>query len=288
MAILRNKTQGDFTIIQNNILRDPRTSMKGRGFFLTICGLPDNWDFSEEGLAKTMKDGKDSIHSALKELEELGYVKRYARKDSRGRFDSIVEVFPEGNAPKDSEEKKRTDAESNQKEETEPGNNERSDVSKTEGCQDTKHEVFGKLSEDGNGFTVTENPSRKNRHGETAAGKQPQYSTVNTINKSNKEIKECVKVSYTLENQALTKDDYDELVREFGTELVEYQIKRIIGKPYRGMLRKEIIAKWCRETLENNNRKVSGGYYPNLQEKSSQSSGSRYNFDALNKFIRDN
>lgn len=286
MAILRNKTQGDFTIIQNNILKDHRTSIKGRGLFLTLCGLPDNWDFSEEGLAKTMKDGKDSIHSALKELEEQGYVRRYTGKNNRGRFDSIIEVFPEGNAPKNPEDGKRNDAEPEQKKGTGQAKHETSDVSKMEGFQDTKHEESIIPGENESGFTVTENPPREIRHGETAADKQPQYSTVNTINKSSNEIKECVK--YTLGNQSLTSDDYDDLVREFGTELVEYQISRIISKPYRGMLRKEIIAKWCRETIENDNRKVSGGYYPGSQGKSSQSPGTRYDFDALNKFIRDN
>ena len=73
MSILRNRTQGNFTIIQNNIIRDNRTSFKERGFFLTLCSLPDNWSFSEEGLAKTTRDGKDSVHSALVELEKHGY-----------------------------------------------------------------------------------------------------------------------------------------------------------------------------------------------------------------------
>lgn len=77
MSILRNRTQSDFTIIQNTVLRDRRTSLKARGLFSTLCGLPDNWSFSEEGLAKTLKDGKDSVHSALEELGKYGYVKRY-------------------------------------------------------------------------------------------------------------------------------------------------------------------------------------------------------------------
>lgn len=232
MAILRNKTQGDFTIIQNSILRDHRTSMKGRGLFLTLCGLPDDWDFSEDGMAKTMKDGKDAIHSALIELEEQGYTKRYAGKNNHGRFDSIIEIFPEGNGPKGPDDGKKMDAESNQKEEPEPVKNEVSDFSEEEDFQDLKSEDPELTEPDKNGFTVTGNPPREIRHGETATEKQPQYSTVNTINKSSNEIKECVKVKYTLGNQSLTSDDYDDLAREFGTELVEYQISRIISKPY--------------------------------------------------------
>lgn len=216
MAILRNKTQGDFTIIQNNILRDRRTSLKGRGVFTTLCGLLDNWSFSVEGLAKTMNDGKDSVRSGLKEMENLGYLRRIKRKNSRGRYETIVEIFPEGNAPVDP-----TDDYPGNKDSSPEGSDDALERETSDGCDGTE-----------TGFTVTENPPREIRHGETTTEKQPQYSTVNTINKSSNEIKECVKVKYTLGNQSLTSDDYDDLAREFGTELVEYQISRIISKPY--------------------------------------------------------
>lgn len=272
MAILRNKTQGDFTIIQNNILRDRRTSIKCRGLFLTLCGLPDNWSFSEEGLTKTMKDGKDSVHSALKELEELGYLKRYTRKDNLGRFESIIEVFPEGNAPKNPDDKKKA-----------------KDDSESEllhAGEDVEQEIVNSKE---SGFTVTENPSRAVRGGKTVTEKQQQYNTLNTKNKLMNNIKECVSVKHTLGNQSLTTDDYEDLVRQYGKEAVDYQINRILSKPYNGCLRKDIIARWVSESLSGSSRKVSGGCYP-IPPANSGMGGikQQYDFDALNRFIRDN
>ena len=263
MAILRNKTQGDFTIIQNMILRDRRVSLKGRGLFTTLCSLPDNWSFSEEGLAKTLRDGKDSVHSALEELEMLGYVKRYKRKDNKGRFESVVEVFPEANAPED------------------------------DNSAGLNNKVVNETNLDGKednpecGLSVTEKPSREIRDGETVAEKQPQYNTLNTINKSKKDNKECVSVMYTLENQILTKEEYDELVRQYGKETIDYQISRILSRPYRGCLRKDIIAKWSKESIDNSSRIVSDNCN-SVSSKNSFSDGfkQQYDFAALNKFIQ--
>ena len=256
MSILRNKTQGDFTIIQNTIIRDYRTSAKERGLFLTLCSLPDNWNFSEDGMAKIMKDGKDAIHGILMELEGHGYIKRYKTKDSHGRFESIVQIYPEGDAPNDTDD----------------------DYTNTTSEPSEK-----------NGFTVTENPSRSTQHGDTATDKQPQYNTINKSNKSKTNNQECVEIVHTLGNQSLSKTDYDDLVRQFGKNNVDYQIQRILSKPYRGMLRKDIIAEWCLESLEADKRKISGCSCPNSPDSAqSFSNHTHYDFNALNKFIQDN
>ena len=261
MSILRNRTQSDFTIIQNTVLRDRRTSLKARGLFSTLCGLPDNWSFSEEGLAKTLKDGKDSVHSALEELEKYGYVKRYKGKDSKGKFESIVELFPAGDATIENKSEK--------------------DMTSTgKGLSN---------SDDKCGLTVTENPSRVVRGGKTVTEKQQQYNTLNTKNKLMNNSKECVSVKHTLGNQSLTTDDYEDLVRQYGKEAVDYQINRILSKPYNGCLRKDIIARWVSESLTGSSRKVSGGCYP-IPPANSGMGGikQQYDFDALNRFIRDN
>lgn len=37
MAVLKNKTQKNFTMISNSVLRDTELSMKDRGILYTIC-----------------------------------------------------------------------------------------------------------------------------------------------------------------------------------------------------------------------------------------------------------
>lgn len=98
MQILRNRTQNNFTIISNEILRNRELSLKDRGLLCTLIGLPDSWKFSVKGLASIIIDGKDSIRTSLIKLEKLGYVNRYKERDLLGRFMTIIEVMPD-NSP---------------------------------------------------------------------------------------------------------------------------------------------------------------------------------------------
>lgn len=87
MAILRNKTQNNFTIITNNILRDERLPMNARGLLCTMLSLPDNWEFSERGLQAILPgNGLSAIKSALKVLQECGYLRRSKIRGEGGMF----------------------------------------------------------------------------------------------------------------------------------------------------------------------------------------------------------
>ena len=63
MAVLKNKTQRNFTMISNSVLRDKELSMKDRGVLCTICSLPDGWEFSIAGLSSIVPDGVDGLYT---------------------------------------------------------------------------------------------------------------------------------------------------------------------------------------------------------------------------------
>lgn len=86
MAILRNKSQQGFTIVDNYALKDKRLSLKATGLLVKMLSLPDYWEFSEAGLAAIVKDGITSIRSAIKELEGLGYLVRTRNRNDKGAF----------------------------------------------------------------------------------------------------------------------------------------------------------------------------------------------------------
>jgi len=86
MAILRNKSQQGFTIVDNYALKDKRLSLKATGLLIKMLSLPDDYEFSEAGLAAIVKDGITSIRSAIKELEEMGYLVRTRNRDENGAF----------------------------------------------------------------------------------------------------------------------------------------------------------------------------------------------------------
>ena len=90
MAILKNKTQGNYTIVSNCILKNQSLSLKDRGLIITLLSLPDNWAFTINGLSKIIPDGKDSIKNSLKHLEELGYVSKTQNRGEFGKYGNIV------------------------------------------------------------------------------------------------------------------------------------------------------------------------------------------------------
>lgn len=92
MAILKNKTQSNFTMVCNNILRDKTLTMKDRGVLCTIFSFPDGWDFSLKGLSAIVPDGIDSLRASINRLDKLGYL---VRRETRvhGKFATEIEVF---------------------------------------------------------------------------------------------------------------------------------------------------------------------------------------------------
>ena len=89
MAILRNASKGKYTVLNNGIFRDENLSAKSLGILAKMLSLPDNWEFSETGLCSIFKkDGRSSIRSGLKELEENGYLVRSRVRDESGKLTS--------------------------------------------------------------------------------------------------------------------------------------------------------------------------------------------------------
>lgn len=91
MAILRKQNKNKFTSISNDTLSDPNLTLKDVGLLVRLLSLPDNWEFSENGLEKIfLKDGRDSIRTGLKHLEEYGFLHRYKERDKNGRILGVV------------------------------------------------------------------------------------------------------------------------------------------------------------------------------------------------------
>jgi hypothetical protein len=81
-------------VLENSVLRDHRLSLKARGLLALLLSYPDNWRASSEHLARICPDGRDSIRSAMRELEGAGYLRRRRHQDpSTGRFSTDTYVF---------------------------------------------------------------------------------------------------------------------------------------------------------------------------------------------------
>lgn len=89
MSVFRiNKTQ-NYTVMSNHHFKEKKMSLKAKGLLSLMLSLPDDWDYSISGLATLSKDGKDSIMSALGELEKFGYLTRKRLTNEKGQFSGV-------------------------------------------------------------------------------------------------------------------------------------------------------------------------------------------------------
>jgi hypothetical protein len=61
--------------MSNTHLKDKRLSLKAIGLLSVVLGLPEEWHYTVNGLVGIVKDGKDSVESAIKELKKNGYLR---------------------------------------------------------------------------------------------------------------------------------------------------------------------------------------------------------------------
>lgn len=101
MAIIRNRTQQQYTNVSNSIFRNQELSLRDRGLLTTLLSLPDNWEFSVAGLTRILKkDGKHTISAGLANLEKQGYLIRRQTKSENGKFSVCEwEVLEEPEVP---------------------------------------------------------------------------------------------------------------------------------------------------------------------------------------------
>lgn len=92
MPLIRGRHSFDnqFTQIPNHWLRDSRLSLKSIGLLAQIMSHTPGWSLSIEMLAKQNDCGKDTIRSAIKELESAGYLVRRQPKDDMNRFQEMI------------------------------------------------------------------------------------------------------------------------------------------------------------------------------------------------------
>lgn len=84
---------GGWVTLPNSTVNDERLSFRARGVLAYLVGRPPGWRFSAERIAKcSPSEGREAILTALRELEQLGYVRRSRLRGSDGRVQTITEA----------------------------------------------------------------------------------------------------------------------------------------------------------------------------------------------------
>jgi hypothetical protein len=68
-TVFRVEKNREFVVMHNKFLREKEMSLKAKGLLALCLALPDDWNYSLNGLCAICKESQTSIRSALKELE---------------------------------------------------------------------------------------------------------------------------------------------------------------------------------------------------------------------------
>ena len=68
MAYFRVNKSKNYTVMSNHHLRDKNLSLRAIGLLSKMLSLPDNWDYSINGLVAICKDKVPTVRGALSEL----------------------------------------------------------------------------------------------------------------------------------------------------------------------------------------------------------------------------
>ena len=93
MSVFKIEKNKDYTIMSNYHLRDRELSYKAKGLLSFMLSLPEDWDYSLNGLCAISKESKDGIRSILKELQEHHYIERANLIKEKGFFIRPSELF---------------------------------------------------------------------------------------------------------------------------------------------------------------------------------------------------
>ena len=89
MSIVRVNKTSNYTVLSNYHFKEKKMSLKAKGLLSLMLSLPDTWNYSISGLVALSKDGKDSVMSALVELEKFGYLNRTQMINDKGQFAGV-------------------------------------------------------------------------------------------------------------------------------------------------------------------------------------------------------
>lgn len=98
MSVIRVEKTKNYTVMSNYHFKEKAMSLKAKGLLSLMLSLPDNWDYSIAGLVAICKENETAIKSALKELQQFGYVrvdKIMPDKTDSGRIEYIYNIYEE-------------------------------------------------------------------------------------------------------------------------------------------------------------------------------------------------
>ena len=99
MAVFRVEKTQNYTVMSNHHLRNETLSLKAKGLLSQMLSLPENWDYTLQGLSRINREKIDAIREAVKELEQAGYITRSRERNDKGHLLGAVYIIREQPQP---------------------------------------------------------------------------------------------------------------------------------------------------------------------------------------------
>ena len=90
--IIRVEHKEKYVSVRNKTIRDRRLSYKATGLLVYLLSLPDDATVDRAALARSKRDGQDSVMTGLRELADAGYIEYRKVQDERGRWKTEATV----------------------------------------------------------------------------------------------------------------------------------------------------------------------------------------------------
>lgn len=98
--VFRVEKTRDYTVMSNYHLRDKNLSLKAKGLLSWMLSNDDDWDYTLAGIVACCKEGETTVNTALRELQQYGYVVVMKQKpdktNNRIHYDYNVYERPQG------------------------------------------------------------------------------------------------------------------------------------------------------------------------------------------------
>lgn len=93
MAVFRIEKTNNYTVMSNYHLREREMSLKAKGLLSLMLSLPNDWDYTIEGLVTICKENETAVKSTLKELKDFGYLKILKVQNQKGQFEYEYNIY---------------------------------------------------------------------------------------------------------------------------------------------------------------------------------------------------
>lgn len=111
-SLKKHRKANPFLQIDRAIINDSRLSWKAKGLLMYLLDQSDSWQFYQAEICSHGPDGRSSVASGLKELEQCGYLKRTWIGDTKGKYTGIIwELYEEPMEVNENEVDMRTENE---------------------------------------------------------------------------------------------------------------------------------------------------------------------------------